>query len=536
MGIKFRYQELRQRLKSRTSRQPVPNLSCLPPEILRLIFSQICPHCTRPADLELSDSEDGKLTFKNLCLTCQRLRPLAQSFLFHSLWLRFGLRGFRASKDGRNFELLRTLIQYPDLAASVQRIIMGGSEMVCQPARLELIQKAEGMITFRTRPVRSRLEDEVMFTRLTRDLFVSLARNLTELSFPLGFRRGEHRATDLADALSIAKHEENSGGCGDLSSLRTLTLFPERGTDFVINDPRIRTFLRAAPNLSRLVIDQVADAVELESGDLDPNPSAAHGPVDAVLDDLPIMRNLKAIHLQHCMITDDTTGENLARLQRLVSIAPNLRRFQFSAGFNKEFHVLAGSRVLDMLEPFYTTLVDLGLHYNAVMPYLEHHSVNLQGLIQFQRLRVLRLDEAAFCDHQHSAGHFATHNEITGFQNPEQPNCLTKILPLSVQILHLKLMHGCEEQYDALQFALHVASGQFMNLLHIQIESTMHAPPHGAMQVRSQEDLYDGGHLRLPRAEADVVIAFLEANIKVWIRDTGWFDDWDVGTLLKLVS
>ncbi|KAJ2983730.1 hypothetical protein NQ176_g475 [Zarea fungicola] len=428
-------------------------------------------------------------------------------------------------------------MQYPELAASVQRIIMGGSEMAFQPARLELVQKAEGMITFRTRPARSRLEDEVMFTRLTRDLFVSLARNLTELSFPLGFRRGEHRATDLADALYIAKHGENSGRGGDLASLRTLTLFPERGTDFVIDDPRIRTFLMAAPNLSRLVIDQVTSAVELESGDPDPNSSTLHGPVDTVFGNLPVMRNLKAIHLQHCMITDDNTGRNLARLQQFVSMAPNLRRFQFSAGFNKEFHVLAlsGSRVLDMLEPFYPTLVDLGLHYNAVMPYLEDHSVNLQGLSQFQSLQVLRLDEAAFCDHR-NPGHSATDNEIMGSQNPEQPNCLTRILPISVQILHLKLMHGCEKQHDALQLALHVASGQFMNLLHVQIESTMHAPPHGALQVRSQEELRDDGHLRLPRAESDVVIAFLKANIQVWIRDAGWFDDWDVGSLLKLVS
>lgn len=534
----MRYQSLRHKFKSRVAKRSAAalhpaTLTTLPVEILSLILGYLCKHCSRPADLELSDLDDGKRALRSLCLVCRALRPAAQAFLVHSLWLRFGLRGFRKQKDDSNFAVLCTLIECPELAASVRKITLGGSEMVLGPERLGVVRDAERKRTFCTGAAPSSDTDEVSFTRLTRDLFVSLTQNLTNLSFPLGFRRGENRTADLAAAVSFAKQTELVGGAS-LPNLQILTLFPERGADFVLNDPRISIFLSAAPNLRTLVIAQVADIIDFVAVGMDQSSSASHqAHLGPFLDELPIMHHLKSIHLQNCLVADDASGRNLAGLQTLLAIAPNLCRFQFSPGFNINFNTLAGSRVLSILEPFYDTLVDLGLRYSAAMSYLEGGTDSLHGISRFSKLQVLRLDEAAYCRNRHPGQAEADSRNIDSGA-PVAPECLTRILPQSVQVLHLELMYGCTEQHDALCLAAHIARGRFPNLRHVQIEANMRPPPHGAVQLRNGQQTTDAGLLDLSRDELAVVTALMESNVGVWMRNAGWFDDWDVEAFVSL--
>ncbi|TQV95543.1 hypothetical protein V2A60_000732 [Cordyceps javanica] len=545
MELKALYQNWRQRAKSRAAKQPVEphcaTLATLPTELLELILSYICKHCSRPGELELSDLDDGKVTLKSVSLACRALRAPAQAFLVHSLWLRFGLRGYRKAKDDSNFAVLRTLIECPTLAASVRKVTLGGSElMVARPGRFEMLRDVEpGRSTFRTvtadEATAAGCADEVAFNRLTRDVLVSLTHNLTNLSFPLGLRRGAHRATDLTAAAYFSKQNSAAGSDGSLPNLQILTLFPERGADFVLNDPRIRVFLVAAPNLRRLVLDQVQDMAVSTDRDVEQSAGATHqSNTDLFLDQLPTMHSLHSIHLQSCMIADDGSGSNVTGLQTLLGIAPNLRRFQFTAGFNINFHMLAGSRVLNILEPFYDTLVDLGLRYNASLPYLHGGTDSLRDLSLFSNLQVLRLDEAAYCHSRHpDQPESDSRNQGSG--QPVPPQCLTRILPPTVQVLHLELMYACTRQHDMLHLAARVAEGRFPNLSHVQLETVMQTPPHGAARLHSIHQAVGAGWLSASQDENEVVIAFLGSkNAEIWMRNAGCFDDLDVEAFLDL--
>lgn len=536
------YQRLRHKFNSRAARQSAAaphsaTLSTLPPEILSLILGHLCKHCSRPADLELSDIDDGKLALRSLCLVCRALRPLAQDFLLHSLWLRFGLRGYRTGKDDGNFAVLRTLIECPGLAKSVRKITLGGSEMILRPERLEVVRDAERKRTFRTETASSHDADEVSFTRLTRDLFVSLAQNLTELSFPLGLRRGEHGAADLAAAVHHARQSVMPNSGASMPALQILTLFPERISSFGLNDPRICIFLRAAPNLRRLVLDEVEDLIAFAIVDIDQDTSAANQAHSGLfLQELPTMQHLRSIHLQNCIVADDAHGRNLAGLQTLIAIAPNLRRFQFSAGPSFQYRMISAPRVLGLLEPLYDTLLDLGLRFDGAVSYLDDgdNDDSLQDLARFNKLRVLRLDEAAYCHSRHpSQLNTDSRNQDFGGESVP-PECLTMILPQSVQVLHLELMHGCTKQCDALHLATQLTGGHFPNLRHVQIEAVLRTPPHGAVQLRNVQQAVDAGWLEAVGYEYDVVAAFLQSNVGVWLRNAGSFDDLDAGAYVDI--
>ncbi|OAA80483.1 hypothetical protein LEL_00028 [Akanthomyces lecanii RCEF 1005] len=536
------YQRVRNKVKFRATKQSAvashsATLATLPPEILSLILGHLCKHCSRPADLELSGIDDGKLALKSLCLVCRALRRPAQAFLVHSLWLRFGLRGYRTGKDDSNFAVLRTLIACPDLAASVRKITLGGSEMVLRRERLEAVRDAERQRTFQTVATLSYEVDDVSFTRLTRDLFVSLAHNLTDLSFPLGFRRGEQGAADRAAAVRHAQYAKMLNSGAIMPALQTLTLFPERISSFVLNDPRICLFLCAAPNLRRLVIDEVEDLVEFTTNYIDPYTVTAQQIHPGLfLHELPTMQHLHSIHLQNCIVADDAPGRNLAGLQTLIAIAPNLRRFQFSAGPSFQHPMIASSRVLSLLEPLYDTLLDLGLRFDASVTYLDDgdHTDSLESLARFNKLCVLRLDEAAYCHSRHPGQpNTDSRNRNSGGESVP-PECLTMIVPQSVQVLHLELMYGCTKQCDALHLAAQVADGQFPNLLHVQIEAVLRTPPHGAVQLRNVQQAIDAGWLEAAGYESDVVAAFLESNVGVWLRNAGSFDDLDAGACVNV--
>lgn len=535
------YQRLRHKFRFCATRQlaAAPHsatLSTLPPEILSLILGHLCKHCSRPADLELSNIDDGKQALKSLCLVCRALRPLAQDFLLHSLWLRFGLRGYRKGKDDSNFAVLRTLIDCPDLAESVRKITLGGSKMILRPERLEVVWDAERKRTFRTEPASSHEADEVSFTRLTRDLFVSLAHNLTELSFPLGLRRGEHGAADLAAAIHHAQQPMMPNSGTSMPALQTLTLFPERISSFALNDPRIGLFLRAAPNLRRLVVDEVEDLIAFAPVDIDHTGAVNQAHPGLFLQELPIMHHLCSMHLQKCIIADDAAGRNLAGLQTLIAIAPNLRRFQFSAGPSFQYRMISGPRVLGLLEPLYDTLLDLGLRFDGAVSYLDDgdNDDSLQDLARFNELRVLRLDEAAYCHSRHPS-QLNTDSRNQNYEGESvPPECLTMILPQSVQVLHLELMHGCTKQCDALHLATQLTGDHFPNLRHVQIEAVLRTPPHGAVQLRNVQQAVGAGWLEAAGYEYDVVATFLHANVGVWLRNAGSFDDLDAGAYVDI--
>lgn len=103
---------------------PVPNLRAFPAEILEIIFSFLCCHCTgepiccdhaNKAEENMAKYERwnaSRLTLACVCLTCGRFDQLARPFLYHCF--------FSTGHLNQALKYLRTIVEVPALSSHVK--------------------------------------------------------------------------------------------------------------------------------------------------------------------------------------------------------------------------------------------------------------------------------------------------------------------------------------------------------------------------------------------------------------------------------
>lgn len=501
----------RSRPNSKRSRGDSSFSTRVPAEITSQICSFLCDHCLEVPEDEINFGSDGQRALSNLSLTCRQLRPIAQAYLFHKISLRHGLLQYNRAIDTRNFNVLHTLIQHPQLALHIQDLTFGRTGLWNTIDRQKLLYDTlvkERLHPSAHGPTASVYYDDPTFTDVTRQLYVALASNLTTLRYPMSATHGAR----LCYRNFLSLDNESPG----LPNLRTLTVFPDSGHVLTICDEVFLSMLNAAPNLTTLIIEEAFGITR--------NPNFPSLPV-------PNLSKLESLSFRFSRLIGCSNDVGLDYLTRFVRAAPKLRRFQYDAGPMLEYDI-SGNAVLDILASHKEILQDLAISFNKCFQQLGE-PINVGYLKEFTSLKILRLDDAAFCQRRpflSTVNPFP--NETNGVCNS---TCLTELLPATVEVLHLNLYYNAMAQQDAMSLSTKAGSLGFSTLAHIQVDSPTLLPSLGAIEIFSLEEIYKECS-KMATHEKRVLLAFLKAGVRVWIRESGRFDDADAGSTLAHIS
>ncbi|KXJ93509.1 hypothetical protein Micbo1qcDRAFT_223131 [Microdochium bolleyi] len=427
-------------------------------------------------------SQMASRALASLCRTSKTVARVAQPHLFHVL------RHITKAE-----ELIRTLSRDARLAGLIRvfeqsrDVYFGGRKPTPSPL-IELLTQldiCDDRDPFPTSGIIGGERIKSIFIQLVMIYATQLERLRLEID-------GDAWAGFDLHLLSAHLHARKRAGVAaevlPLSRVRTLHLTTHWAYGMPFLCPAMQVLLRATGAIvERLVLHNI-----LVDGDADED----------------CMRGVRLPGLRILVLSgsafDGRARLSLAFLRQICESAHNLEEFHFSAsavflGQIVDAHATA-SDFIDCLQPCRETLQALTLDLCSYASQLLSEPCLPAGtLASFSQLRELALEETSFCQRrrQHDAG-LPTHN------------CLTTMLPASIQRLVIRLWDGSHAWGDLRELARHTTMGGFPNLEDIKVLASIKETDH----VRPASEDFDA---EFASASGMVQAAFASTGVSLTV-------------------
>ncbi|RSM11319.1 hypothetical protein CDV31_006872 [Fusarium ambrosium] len=444
------------------------SLDQLPSEILREICMNLCGHC-RPKNIGTNllnpcgNKSGSPSALFNLSRTSKRLRDIALPIFYHD-----------AGRVMPFSSWLFEIYMDSELAEHVRVLQLGHIEWG-NPNELEFamdIAEDYDMDVYDDPYVNFALENNIVFShtcgQIYDEVMLALCPNVETIVLPICDWDDEIDSTTTLH--HFAKRLKINGDSAKLHKLRHLTLAINMSDIFSIYNPGVRVILRAAPALQTLVF--------VGTTWLTDHHAAASFKSRAFA---PALQNLTTLELINSVIPidkeaseQDREDKGLRVLAEIISQAKKLKHFRYLTCHkaNEREH-LPAECLFRALQLRADTLETIEIGTNDISatehePVYPETRVVKSTLAPFNKLRTLRLNEAAFCKHYDSDSDI----EDPELREERCQSCIVNILPPSVKHLIIGLdAYTMAARTDLLMLAQLAPYDKFPNLesLHVII-------------------------------------------------------------------
>ncbi|RSL43665.1 hypothetical protein CEP54_014986 [Fusarium duplospermum] len=446
------------------------SLDQLPTEILREICMNLCGHC-RPKKIgtNLSNPFENRSgsprALFNLSRTSKRFRDIALPIFYHD-----------AGQIMPFSTWLLDIFMEPKLAESVRVLQLGHIEWG-DPGELQLamdIAEDYDMDVYDDPCVDFALGNNIVFShtcgQIYDEVMLALCPNVETIVLPICDADDDDEMESTTTLHHFAKRLQINGDSAKLHKLRHLTLTINMSDTFSICNPGVRVILRAAPALQTLVF--------VGTTWLSDHHAAGSFNSRAFT---PALQNLTTLELINSIIPidkeaseQDREDKGLRVLAEIICRAKKLKHFRYvTCRKADEREHLPAECLFRALQFRADTLETIEIGTNDISatdhePFYPEMRVVKSTLAPFNKLRTLRLNEAAFCKHYDSE---------SDIEDPELrqelcQSCIVNILPPSVKHLIVGLdAYTMAARTDLLMLAQMAPYGIFPNLesLHVII-------------------------------------------------------------------